>query len=71
MKRPGASHGTKWPTSRNRYGPTWSGNTTAAMRSQSFEMTWSDGPNSNRVRSASLRAIIERPLRASASNTDS
>ena len=31
----GASHGTKWPQSRRRNGPTWSGNTTAAMRSNS------------------------------------
>ena len=31
----GASHGTKWPQSRSRNGPTWFGKTTAAMRSNS------------------------------------
>ena len=31
----GASQGTKWPQSRSRNGPTWSGNTTAAIRSKS------------------------------------
>ena len=35
MRGPGASHGTKCPQSRSRNGPTWSGNTTAAMRSKS------------------------------------
>ena len=35
LRMSAASHWTKCPQSRRRYGPTWSGNTTAAMRSKS------------------------------------
>src|SRR5207249_752813 len=52
----GDSQGTKCPQLRSKKGPTWFGNTLAAIWSNAGYITWSLGPYKISVRVRSLRA---------------